>query len=340
MADRLVMIVSNPEDGHVGAVLPHLEATGCRVFVLAPERFGRDQRLSIAASTNGDRIVLERDGASSVDLADVSAVWYRRPRLVGLAEFALESDGIEFAREEWRAALEATFALLDDVLWVSHPDCLRTAARKPVQLRLARELGLRVPATVITNDPDAVRAFFRACDGRVVVKATGSGWIGSAGDGAVRYVLTNRIGTDDLASIADVVVAPVTVQEEIPKAYEVRVNVIGRSLLPIRIDSQGSPISALDWRRYDVERTPYSPYRLPAEVGDRCLELTRRLGLEFGAIDLIRTPDGEYVFLEINGNGQFHWAEELSGVQVGAVVADLLAGRIPSLTQPTLAQDR
>jgi glutathione synthase/RimK-type ligase-like ATP-grasp enzyme len=61
------------------------------------------------------------------------------------------------------------------------------------------------------------------------------------------------------------------------------------------------------------------------------LKLTKLLGLEFGAIDLIRQPDGEYIFLEINGNGQFLWAEELSGVNVGDALALLLTGIAPPL---------
>jgi glutathione synthase/RimK-type ligase-like ATP-grasp enzyme len=58
--------------------------------------------------------------------------------------------------------------------------------------------------------------------------------------------------------------------------------------------------------------------------------------LEFGAIDLIRQPDGKYVFLEINGNGQFLWAEELSGVKVSEALADLLAGVAPPLKSAQL----
>jgi hypothetical protein len=49
------------------------------------------------------------------------------------------------------------------------------------------------------------------------------------------------------------------------------------------------------------------------------------------AIDLIRRPDGELVFLELNGNGQFLWAEDLSGVAVSAAVVQLLVGQLPPL---------
>lgn len=122
-----------------------------------------------------------------------------------------------------------------------------------------------------------------------------------------------------------------TLQEEIAKVYEVRANVVGQQVLAIRIDSQASPESALDWRRYDLPHTPYAPYVLPDNIARKCLQLTQRLGLEFGAIDLIRTPMGEYVFLEINGNGQFLWAEEHSGVGISAALANLLVGNAPAL---------
>jgi hypothetical protein len=52
-----------------------------------------------------------------------------------------------------------------------------------------------------------------------------------------------------------------------------------------------------------------------------------------GALDFIRQPDGQYIFLEINGNGQFLWAEELSGVEVSKALANLLVGATPALSQ-------
>ncbi|MEV4245300.1 hypothetical protein AB0J63_18065 [Streptosporangium canum] len=47
-------------------------------------------------------------------------------------------------------------------------------------------------------------------------------------------------------------------------------------------------------------------------------------GLTYGAIDLILTPDGRYVFLEINPNGQFLWIEDATGLPIGAAIGDLL----------------
>ena len=48
--------------------------------------------------------------------------------------------------------------------------------------------------------------------------------------------------------------------------------------------------------------------------------------LVFGAIDMIVTPAGEYVFLEINANGQYLWIEKQTGLPITSSIVDLLIG--------------
>jgi glutathione synthase/RimK-type ligase-like ATP-grasp enzyme len=49
-----------------------------------------------------------------------------------------------------------------------------------------------------------------------------------------------------------------------------------------------------------------------------------KLGLNFGAVDMILTPDGRYVFLEINPNGQWGWVEDLTGMPISEEIIGLL----------------
>ena len=53
--------------------------------------------------------------------------------------------------------------------------------------------------------------------------------------------------------------------------------------------------------------------------------MTRRLGLCYGAIDLVLTPGGDYVFLEINPSGQYLWVERATGLPLTAAICDYLA---------------
>src|SRR5439155_11640005 len=90
-----------------------------------------------------------------------------------------------------------------------------------------------------------------------------------------------------------------------------------------------------DWRRYDLEQTPHLPHQLPDDVAQRCVALTERLGVRYGAVDLILTPDGRYVFLEINPNGQYLWIEELTGLPISDAIRDLLMqGHVSQDLQP------
>ena len=63
---------------------------------------------------------------------------------------------------------------------------------------------------------------------------------------------------------------------------------------------------------------------LPAAIADKCLGLTKALGLRYGACDLVLTPDGRYVFLELNPAGEFHWIEQVTGLPITAAIVDLL----------------
>ncbi len=52
----------------------------------------------------------------------------------------------------------------------------------------------------------------------------------------------------------------------------------------------------------------------------------RSLGLAFGALDFIRTPEGEWVFLEVNPNGQWLWLDDMLSLGITDAIASWLAG--------------
>jgi hypothetical protein len=120
---------------------------------------------------------------------------------------------------------------------------------------------------------------------------------------------------------------PVIVQEYVPKKLELRVTVVGDQIFPCAIHSQDSHLeNRSDWRN-DVYDCRHESYALPPCVEAKCFELVRRLGVHFGCIDLIVTPDDEYVFLEINPNGQWRWVQELTGMPIAEAIAELLINR-------------
>jgi glutathione synthase/RimK-type ligase-like ATP-grasp enzyme len=64
---------------------------------------------------------------------------------------------------------------------------------------------------------------------------------------------------------------------------------------------------------------------LPKAIQRKLLCFMKRAGLQYGAIDLIETPGGDFVFLEVNPSGQWEWIVVLAGLPIPQAVADMLA---------------
>jgi len=113
-------------------------------------------------------------------------------------------------------------------------------------------------------------------------------------------------------------------QEYIPKALELRISIVGHQVFAAAIYSQMTERTKHDWRRYDLEKTPHAVYILPAGVERACIDIVQHYGLAFAAIDMVVTPQGDFVFLELNPNGQWLWIERLTGQPISDAIADML----------------
>ncbi len=210
---------------------------------------------------------------------------------------------------------------------------------KPVQIRAAQLAGLRVPATLISNDFDEISAFAARTGGTLLVKPlTPAIWQGERSE--FHPFATRR--TPDQLDESSVASAPAIYQPYVDKAYEIRVTVMGRSILSAKLHSQESEHGGEDWRLDNGRTMKVSPYRLPPEVEDGILSFMRNMGLTFGALDFIVTPAGEYVFLEVNESGQFLWVEELCPEipMLDAFTALLMSGSADFVYEPRPDRDR
>jgi glutathione synthase/RimK-type ligase-like ATP-grasp enzyme len=192
------------------------------------------------------------------------------------------------------------------------------------QLALAGRLGFTTPPTLVTSDPRAFRDFYRRTGGRCITKAIVQTAYLQSGLGPEWSRHTELVTPEDLVASQSVALAPVLVQGYVEKSLEVRVTVVGDQSFAAEIQSQASAHTVVDSRKLDHVRTPYLVHALPDEVAARCVALTHRLGLCYSTIDLVRRPDGEYVFLEINPVGEYHWVEVRTGLPITAAICELL----------------
>lgn len=64
---------------------------------------------------------------------------------------------------------------------------------------------------------------------------------------------------------------------------------------------------------------------LPKNVQAMLLSFMNSAKLSFAAIDLIVTPDNDYVFLEANPDGQYLWIEGITGAPISKAIARTLS---------------
>ncbi len=321
-----ILIISEPNDVHAHAVMDALKKSGetdahLVDFSAFPQQMAIDMRLD---ARGPNRLRLQLADGKLVDMAEVRAVWWRRPQAFGHPVQGMAPLARHFAMTESATAFQGMWQA-SDCLWVNNVVRDAAAAHKPWQLSMAKQCGLTIPDTLMTTIPSRVRQFFDQHDGAIIYKPflqTFHSWRE-----------TRKLKREEFDQLDNVKLAPVIFQELVPGRADLRVTVIGETILPAAVD-----ITKMEYQ-LDVRlnQQAYERHDLPAEIQKKLLELMRRLGLEYGAIDLRQKPDGDYVFFEVNPAGQFLFVEYACNLPISQILADHLARGTKSQLQTVSA---
>ena len=252
----MILIVSHLADEHTTAVLARLARAGAPAVVLSTARFPREIRLSIR-HRNGAPSTLSAliDGVER-DLAAVRAVWWRRPQPFELDAHIGGEDDRSFALGECHAAISGLWSCLD-AQWMNHPERDEVAARKAWQLKVAAGVGLRVPRTLVTNDPEQAAAFIESEGANgVIYKAF------SATERAWRE--TRLLRPEEYRLLDTVRYAPVIFQEHIRAEIDLRITIVGDGMFPAEIFSDAAGYT-VDFRM-TMHQAAIRAHALPDDV--------------------------------------------------------------------------
>jgi len=238
-------------------------------------------------------------------LADVEGVYARPLAPVG---------GPDTRRlERGQALVELLVEWMEgaDCRVASRPSAMHSNSSKPFQAQLIGSAGLEVPITLVTDDPERVRAF-AAEHGTVVYKSTSG----------VRSIV-RRLEGPALAHLDRVRALPTQFQALVP-GVDVRVHVVGAQVFATEIVSD-----AVDYRYAgrDGLTAQLRATTLPDDVAERCVRLAARLGLPLAGIDLRRTPDGRWVCFEVNPMPGYSFYEAHTGQPISRALVRHLAGK-------------
>lgn len=245
------------------------------------------------------------------------SVWFRRtklPEINGLNEY----DRIYILNE-----IESLFKNLFSVIqskWLSNPFYVYQAENKLLQLQLAKEIGLTIPPTLITNSKKELLQFYNNNGKNIIVKPISQTRIQDPNNRA--FIFTNQMPNSIMTDLSKYDLTPCIYQKNIEKDYEIRVTVVDNKAFSAVVYSQDLEETKLDWRRAKLN---FGNIVIPSKIEEMCIKLIKRLNISFGAIDLIKTKSGEYFFLEVNPNGQWVWIENHTGLKISEAIIDFLS---------------
>jgi glutathione synthase/RimK-type ligase-like ATP-grasp enzyme len=254
---------------------------------------------------------------------NLTSIWFRRPNPVSAHASIVDEEVRGVVEQDCREFVDSIWDGMICPMLPGTPSAMRVAQRKAAHMARAQALGFEIAPTLFTNDPQEFLDLYRSQSGQLINKITSTLAL-RARMGTEFLRLTNAVTHRDVAHAESVSLSPIIFQAYVPKRVEVRVIVVGSRVFAAEIHSQASNRSRFDWRRYDLAATPHYPHELPDDIAERCVKLVAQSHLSYGAIDLILTPDGRYVFLELNSAGEYGWIEQTTGLPISAAIADFL----------------
>ncbi|HEV7904920.1 MAG TPA: MvdC family ATP-grasp ribosomal peptide maturase [Pyrinomonadaceae bacterium] len=318
--DTVLLLTHSGDYYTVERVADALARRGAKTFRFDTDRFPREVRLGARLGADGFSHTVE-DGAAECRAEAVRAVWARKIWPPELDE-KLDPKFQRMCVRESVAALDGFLDGLHGARWINERGRDSQAENKLLQLRLAQEGGLRIPRTLLTNDAGQAREFFQQNEGALVAKLLAPVSFGMGADSA--FVYTNEVGETDLEDMSGLRHSPMVFQERIPKSLELRIAYVAGKFFSGALDASRSAGGQVDWRRATPEECQWQRASIPPELEAQLSTLMNRLRLVYGAIDIIRTPAGEHVFLEVNPGGEWGMLERDLDLPISEAIADAL----------------
>lgn len=243
---------------------------------------------------------------NGIDLTEeVTAVYYRRfATHVKIPELrnGFPTDQARYeVTNEMEHLVKYLYFLLSDKVWFPYPKYVDID--KLTSLTMAKKAGLSIPRSTVSNNKKCLNDFIEETPSAITKPIKFSGYfIGD--DGFTHTVLTNTISKKNLSEIKADHFFPTLVQEKINYEFEIRIFYLDG-------DFYASAIMVPDTNYTDVKRhfgkaeIHWIPYQLPKHIMSRLHSFMQSIKLNTGSIDMMKTKDGDHVFIEVNPVGQF-----------------------------------
>lgn len=322
MANKILIITHSGDNAAIDKVSQRLQERGFEAVRIDTDTYPTEALIESFSDSHSHKQFIGKDGQHLVSSEDIHSIWYRRFYAGQKIPHDMESQKRYACLEESRRCLTG-FLSCQKAFCLDNYWKVKIASVKDYQLQLASELGFDIPKTLVTNHPDSVRRFYDEQRGKIITKMQTSFAIWE--NNKEHVVFTNPVTEDNLNHLEGLALSPMVFQQHIEKKLELRVTVVGKTIFSAAIDSNRHDSMKNDWRKNGINTlAEWFPVDIPESLQQKILALMKALNLQYGAIDIILTPDDEYKFLEINPVGEFYWLDAITGFPICDTIADVL----------------
>ena len=319
---KMIELISEKNDKTTDMVIEWLMAMGVPYKRLNFEDFSK---FSLRMGKKEARILIKETPSEE------SAYWIRRGRLRLTPNSLNSTIFYRYLRREEQAVIDCQESILKQrgVMLGSYTE--EHWNNKLLNLQVARKCGFRIPETLVTNDRSSLKEFMKACP-KVLSKCIFQTLHQKHNAGVFTTASTFLVDDKHVKELGDVF-SITLFQEYIEKQYEVRVFFFRDRFYAMGIFSQKDEQTQLDFRNYNKERPNRNvPFNLPDDILTKLMSFTEAKEMDTGSFDLIVTPSDDFVFLEVNPQGQFHWLSKNCNYYIEKDMAEELSassGNIP-----------
>lgn len=319
----MILIISSNSDQTTLQVIEYLEKWKYNYLFL--HETNRVTGITIEFPT----VCLTINKKQNVELSCIKSFWYRRVDIHcdfdSTRKEKLHPAIADYLYEEWNILKGYLYTILSKKRTLGSFHTVHNV-NKLSNLLHAKEQGLKVPKTLITSSKKELLRFYEENKHRGIITKNISENFGTRVDDNLVYQMgTTLVERYHIESLSENIY-PILVQENIKKAYELRVFFLQEKFYSMAIFSQGNTKTETDFRNYDQEKpNRMVPYILPHVIKQKLRAYIKDIGLDTGSIDMIVSLDGGYYFLEVNPIGQFGWLSSVCNYNLEKKVAQYLA---------------
>lgn len=298
----MILLITNKKDVTTDLVVSNLNNLNALYYRFNTEDLGKHINITLDFFNN-KFILYDNLKKRTINLKEIKSIYYRRPELPSYKHLKLKEEERIFLIHESLYILEGVYRLLQNCFWISNPFKIREAENKIYQLTTAEKLGFNIPKSIISDVRNDIENFLEK-NKQLIIKPIKTGILGELDE--EKFIFTNNINFTE-EKRARIKNFPCYIQNKILKDSDLRVTIVGGKIFSVKIFPQNEALDTTDWRR-NLKKVQYEITNIPLYVEKQCLSLMKFLDINFGAIDFA-VEDGQYIFLEINPNGQWGWLD-------------------------------